>query len=261
MQTVKYFLFNFKFLWINYTKSDFYILTYYPLVINLKTAYIKNTYNKTYTLGGKMARYINDILLNKPNDFVTFMMNDYLQKNGFSMSTWKGEPAFRAGDAMLEGYKFLKWSYNGSVLHVEAWLKSSFGSEMGLDGYVGCLQKKPFKDSLEQLYVLLKQDIPMPDQQAYPGGQPMPQAIPVQTVDNVSAAKLSLVFGIASVILAFIWPLIGFIVSILGFSQARLGGGSSKANLAKAGKVLSIIGLVLSIIIWLLNIILNVLLL
>ena len=40
-----------------------------------------------------MARYINNLLLNKPADFVAFMMNDYLQKNGFSMADYKGQPA------------------------------------------------------------------------------------------------------------------------------------------------------------------------
>ena len=29
-----------------------------------------------------MARYVRDLVLNKPDDFVQFMMNDYLQKNG-----------------------------------------------------------------------------------------------------------------------------------------------------------------------------------
>ena len=55
-----------------------------------------------------MARYVRELVLNKPDDFVSFMMNDYLQKNKFSMSDWKGEPAYRAGDAMMEGYKYLK---------------------------------------------------------------------------------------------------------------------------------------------------------
>lgn len=33
-----------------------------------------------------MARYIKDVTLNKPDDFVAFIMNDYLQKNSFAMS-------------------------------------------------------------------------------------------------------------------------------------------------------------------------------
>ena len=57
-----------------------------------------------------MARFVQDLALNKPDDFVYFIMNDYLQKNGFVMSDWKGEPAYKAGDGVMEGYKYLKWS-------------------------------------------------------------------------------------------------------------------------------------------------------
>ena len=67
-----------------------------------------------------MARYIRDIVLNKPADFVAFMMNDYLQKNGFSFFKWKYEAAFRAGDGVIESYKYLKWGYDGRILHIEA---------------------------------------------------------------------------------------------------------------------------------------------
>ena len=81
-----------------------------------------------------MARFTRDLVLNKPDDFVQFIMNDFLQKNQFEMSDWKGEAAYRAGDAMVEGFKYLKWSYNGGVFHLEAWLKSVGGGEMDLFG-------------------------------------------------------------------------------------------------------------------------------
>ena len=195
-----------------------------------------------------MARYVRELVLNKPDDFVSFMMNDYLQKNKFSMSDWKGEPAYRAGDSMMEGYKYLKWSYSNGTLHVEAWLKGNFGKEMGLTGFVATLQKKPFRDSLEQLYSALQQDI---SQTQGSGG-----AIPVQTVDNSSAATMALVFGIISVIIGFIWPLGAIIVAVLGYSRARMGSGSSKAGMAKAGQILSIIGVVIALVMWILSIIL-----
>ena len=195
-----------------------------------------------------MARYIQDLTLNQPEDFVTFIMNDYLQKNKFAMSDWKGEPAYRAGDAMMEGYKYLKWSYSNGTLRIEAWLKGSFGKEMGLEGFVATLQKKPFRQSLEQLYSALQQDIP--------NGQESGAAIPVQPVDNSGAATMALVFGIISVILAFIWPLGAIICAVLGYSRARMGSGSSKAGQAKAGQVLSIIGVVIAFIMWILNVVL-----
>ena len=194
-----------------------------------------------------MARYVRELVLNKPDDFVSFMMNDYIKKNKFSMSDWKGEPAYRAGDAMMEGYKYLKWSYSNGTLHVEAWLKGNFGKEMGLTGFVATLQKKPFRDSLEQLYSALQQDI---SQTQGSGG-----AIPVQTVDNSSAATMALVFGIISVIIGFIWPLGAIIVAVLGYSRARMGSGSSKAGMAKAGQILSIIGVVIALVMWILSII------
>lgn len=202
-----------------------------------------------------MARFTRDITLNKPENFVEFIMNDYLQKNSFSMSDWKGEPAYRAGDAMMEGFKFLKWSYEGGVLHVEAWLKGTFGGEWNLEGFVGCLQKRPYKESLEQLFTVLQQDIPQ--------GQENPDTstikVPVQTVDNAGAATQALVMGIISVVLAFIWPIFGIIFACLGYSRARMGSGSSKAKQANIGKILSIIGIVASIVIWVLNIIVAVL--
>ena len=51
-----------------------------------------------------MARYVKNLVLNNPEEFVTFIMVDYLQRNLFVVSEWKGEPAYRTGDALIEGY-------------------------------------------------------------------------------------------------------------------------------------------------------------
>jgi hypothetical protein len=201
-----------------------------------------------------MARYVRDLVLNKPDDFVQFMMNDFLQKNSFVMSNWKGEPAYRTGDAMMEGYKYLKWNYSGGIFHLEAWMKGTFGGEWNLDGFVGTLQKKPYKASLEQLFAALNQPIPMNQTGAPEQVNPMPNVVPVQTVDNSSAATMGLVFGIFSLIFAFLIPLVSILLACLGFSRARMGAGSSKAGLAKAGKILCIIGIIAAIVMWGLNI-------
>ena len=201
-----------------------------------------------------MARYVRDLVLNKPDDFVQFMMNDFLRKNSFVMSDWKGEPAYRTGDAMMEGYKYLKWNYSGGIFHLEAWMKGTFGGEWNLDGFVGTLQKKPYKASLEQLFAALNQPIPMNQTGAPEQMSPMPNVVPVQTVDNSSAATMGLVFGIFSLIFAFLIPLVSILLACLGFSRARMGAGSSKAGLAKAGKILCIIGIIAAIVLWGLNI-------
>ncbi|MCI8640040.1 MAG: DUF4190 domain-containing protein [Coprococcus sp.] len=216
-----------------------------------------------------MARYVQELVLNKPDDFVSFIMNDYLQKNQFSMSDWHGEPAYRAGDAMMEGFKYLKWSYAGGVFHLEAWMKGTVGGEWDLDGFVGTLSKKPYKNSLEDLLRTLQQ--PLPVQQGPMGGQPMNgptgarqvngpmglptgQPIPVRTVDNTSAANMALVFGILSLVSAFLIPIVSILLGCVGFGRARMGSGSSQAGKAKAGKVLCIIGVCVAIIMWILNI-------
>ncbi len=201
-----------------------------------------------------MARYVRDLVLNKPDDFVQFMMNDFLRKNSFVMSDWKGEPAYRTGDAMMEGYKYLKWNYSGGIFHLEAWMKGTFGGEWNLDGFVGTLQKKPYKASLEQLFAALNQPIPMNQTGAPEQMSPMQNVVPVQTVDNSSAATMGLVFGIFSLIFAFLIPLVSILLACLGFSRARMGAGSSKAGLAKAGKILCIIGIIAAIVMWGLNI-------
>lgn len=205
-----------------------------------------------------MARYVKDLVLNKPDDFVNFMMNDYLQKNQFAMSDWKGEPAYRAGDAMMEGYKFLKWSYINGTLHLEAWLKGSGGGEWNLDGFVGTLQKKPYKSSLEQLFTALQQDIPEGRQFDQGQGGQGSQPIPVQTVDNSSAAVQALILGILSLACAFIIPLISILLAVVGYGRARMGSGSSKAGMAKAGKILCTIGVIVAIVLWVINILVTV---
>ena len=218
-----------------------------------------------------MARYVKDIVLNKPDDFVQFIMNDFLQKNQFQPGQWKGEPAYCTGNALVEGVRYLKWSYSDGKFHLEAWLQGTMGGEWDLDGFVGIAMKKPYKNSLEQLFQVLQQDIPAANAQAPQTGavsgenpekpSEEPRTITVKTVDNTGAATASLVLGILSIVIGLFWALIGVILGIIGIAQAKMGSGSSKAGLAKGGKITSIIGICISAAGWLLNIILTVALL
>lgn len=103
-----------------------------------------------------MARYVKDVNLNQPVEFVNFLMEDFLQKGGYAPSEWKTESCFRRGDAMAEGYKYLKWSYMNGIFHLEAWMRGPFGGEMGLTGFFGALPKKMYKDNLEALVISLQ---------------------------------------------------------------------------------------------------------
>lgn len=195
-----------------------------------------------------MARYVKDMVLNQPDDFVQFIMNDFLGKNGFVLSQWKDEQVFRAGDGVVEGYKYLKWTYFNGMFHLEAWLKGTTGKEMGLDGAWGLLMKKPYKESLEQLFAVLQQKIQPQMQDTEEGKGP----VYVQTTDNRKAAVRALVFGILSIVFCII-PILAVILGILAVSSARMGMGSSRAGMAKAARVLGIAGIVLGVLLWVLN--------
>ena len=84
-----------------------------------------------------MARYIQDVTLNQPDDFVHFMMNDYLQKNSFSQTTYKGTSVYRRGDYFFEAFRYMTYNYTNGVLHLEAWMGGLLGGEQGLNGICG----------------------------------------------------------------------------------------------------------------------------
>ena len=50
-----------------------------------------------------MARWTRDEVLNQPDDFVQFMMEDFLTKNGFKKKTHKGQEVWQEGDIMALG--------------------------------------------------------------------------------------------------------------------------------------------------------------
>ena len=198
-----------------------------------------------------MARYTYDLVLNKPEDFVQFVMNDFLQKNRFEPADYNGEAVYRAGVNVSE------IPYYPEIVNDEPHMK-----QWELDGFVGMVQKKPFKESLEQLYAVLQQPIqaaPGQGAQADPGMQqgaqagPGPQPVPVYTVDNSKSATMAMVFGILSIIAGLLIPIAGLILGILGVTRARMGAGSSMAGRAKIGKVCSIVGIVVAILMWALN--------
>lgn len=212
-----------------------------------------------------MARYVKDLVLNKPEKLVTFIMTDYLQKNQFVVAEWKGEPAYRAG-ALIEGNKYLKWSYENGILHLEAWMKSIFGQEMGLTGFWGVLQKKPYREGLEQLFHVLEQAVPEVSEQEMAqadaqGGTNQPTSQKADSdpvIGNADAATMALVLGILAFGVSLLSPVISIILAVVSLNRAKLGRNSNVRNRAKAGRIFSIIAIVLSIILWVTNMVLTV---
>lgn len=192
-----------------------------------------------------MARYTQDVYLNKPVDFVEFMMKDYLEKSSFKPKTWKGTPVFRRGDGFFEGFRYMIWSYSNGTLHLEAWLKGPFGGEQGLDGFWGWAIKAAYRKDIEKLIELLQQQLPdSAASGAAPDGTVTP--VPVQTMDNSRSATLALVLGIVCLLLCWS-PLLCVVAGCVSIICYRSSKNSSKAGQAKAGRVCAIIGMCITL--------------
>lgn len=181
-----------------------------------------------------MARHIENIQLDKSDDFVHSVMNNYLQKNGFILSDLKGESVYRAGDRFSEGYRYLKWSYANGVLKLEAWLKGPFGRESSLKGLLFYDRKTLYKNSLEDLMAALQ------------------QTAPVHSTDNERMAVMSLLLGILAFIIMN--PVFCVIFATLSITLAQIGLRSNKSGWAKAGRICAIVSLLTTSILCLTNI-------
>jgi len=220
-----------------------------------------------------LARYINSIVLNKPADFVNYIINDFMAKEGFKFTAYKGENVWKLGSGVLTSPQFIKTSYVNGTLTIEAWLKFSwlpgvYSGEMGLDGFFGALVKASLREKINHLIELLKQ--PLPNESEYSqqsnvspisGYQPNPvqnQPIPVKTHDTSSNAKFGLIFGLLS-LAGWFMAILGVLFGSLAIIYGSKGLNSSKKGMAIAGMVIGILMLVLSVAAWIINIIAQIL--
>lgn len=112
-----------------------------------------------------MPRYIADYTLNKPDDFVKFVSEDFFAKTGFKLTQFEGEMVWKKGIGMLTAPQFIKFSYNQGVAHLEVWLKIAilpgvYTGEMGLTGFYGWAIKSKLKKDVDTLMSYLNQPLP-----------------------------------------------------------------------------------------------------
>lgn len=102
-----------------------------------------------------MGRYIKDIQLEQPIDVVSMVMDDFIYHNHFTRTDWNGEMVFYLKDSHKKE-RYMKWVYVDGKFHVEAWLKTSLGGEMDLDGVGGGASRKEFRAGIDGLIETLK---------------------------------------------------------------------------------------------------------
>lgn len=190
-----------------------------------------------------MARFVIHEVLNQPDDFVSYMMNDFLTKHGFSYVEFKGQMVFRAGGGWFEMPKFLVWNYQNGVLHLEAWaryliLPGVYSKEKDLEGFYGIVVKQAYKNDIIQLVQLLHQPVA--------GAGQVQQPVMVQGVDTVRYANFGLGFGIFALAISWFMGWFGLFFGIMAIIYANKGRTSAKRGRATAGLVCAIIAVVIS---------------
>ena len=81
-------------------------------------------------------------------------IHSLLTGKGFRYEPEGDVPVYRKGDGFWVLGRHLKISYAGKFVSVEAWV-SNMGSEMDLEGFVGCAGKKPLKKIVAQVEAIL----------------------------------------------------------------------------------------------------------
>ena len=213
-----------------------------------------------------MARYIREVQLDRPADFVQFIMADFLNKHGFKLEEEKGEMVYHAGGGLVEIPKFLTWGYQNGVLHIEAWTKNCwlpgvYGKEKAMTGFIGCVPKNAYKKDIEDLIGLMYQPL---NTNGQPGmapnqGQPgmnMQQPVYVRGADMSRYAPMALVFSILGFLFTLIIVIIGILFGTMGIVYGKKAMTSQKKGMATAAFVIGIIDVIFAVVVWILNIIL-----
>lgn len=191
-----------------------------------------------------MARWTRDERLDQPDDFVRFMMEDYLTKSGFKKKIHKDQEVWQEGDGFLTAARFVRYEYRDGMFHLEAWIGKR--RENPLKGFVGALPKKLFRESLEELIRLLHQPL------SQEGGQG--SVVTVQVPDHGNAAVPAMVLSILGIVVTLLLsPLFGLLLACIGIALGQKARTSSKNNIAKAAVILGTIGIVLALVAYVFN--------
>ena len=123
-----------------------------------------------------MARYQRVLPVVASKEYALPKIHQLMTGKGFRYEPDGDIPVYRKGDGFWVLGRFLKITYAGNFVSVEAWV-TNLGSEMDLEGFVGCAGKKPLKKLVAQVEAILAE----PQSGFVPGEAPayeMPQPAP-----------------------------------------------------------------------------------
>lgn len=186
-----------------------------------------------------MARHIIDEYINKPADFVDFIIRDFAKRYNMKPAEKNGERFLEAKDYIFGGVTRFKHTYQDGYIHIEAWIKGSFGKELDLEGVMGWAIKENYRSQLDELMNALRQPLPtdgMSNQNPYMSAMPtenMGQPILVQGTGNPEKANTAIWLAIGAIILVFFNTLLAAILAGLSWQCAQKAIGTTEDKKAR----------------------------
>lgn len=107
-------------------------------------------------------RFITDFTVNRSDSEISGIVADFLSKEGFTSTVYRGEPVWKKGVGLAAAPQFIKVSSENGQVHLEAWLKipilpGVYCGEMGLTGFYAIAIKKMLKSRVDLLLSVLQQ--------------------------------------------------------------------------------------------------------
>jgi len=99
----------------------------------------------------KKGRSIYTFQLNCDPNLVNNLVQSYIQGNQYELQNQNGEQYYRAGDAMVQGYRYFNYSISGQTLTIYAWFKGAFG-EVPIEQNSLNMMAMTYRNSLNTLF-------------------------------------------------------------------------------------------------------------
>lgn len=108
-----------------------------------------------------LARYCNVLPFYGEPQTAFNQIYQMLTASGFQYVQYQNENVFQKGTGLLTGPTFVKVSFYGQFVQVEAWMKFAllpgvFVGELGMTGFVGFAVKGTMKNAVHQIESMLQ---------------------------------------------------------------------------------------------------------
>lgn len=175
-----------------------------------------------------MARYTIDADIDQPMDVVSIEIEDFIFHNHFVRSDWNGEMVY-AGKDRHGKMCFFKYTYVNSILHIEAWMKGSFGGEVSIA--TGGGSKAEYREKIEKLMNRLYMhsgNVRIGDYAGYDPVHHQKEVDTTNTAADPNTGSQILLLSFAALFLGIVAPIFGLVLGIVAKKRIEAGTGDEQ---------------------------------